>query len=433
MRLVRILLHIGTLGGAILGQEPKQPSAFISEPLNSTLPYWMRFGGEERIRTEYVAGVGFRAIDDRYLLNRLRLNMDVRPLPWLKFSFQAEDARVFGQNTLPALATQKNATDLRLGYVQFGDEGGALSLRAGRQSLDFGEGRLLADPNWSNVGRTLDAARATLRRGLFRVDLFTGASVKIDPTGFDRDTPGQHFHGVYGSLRGLIPNAAVEPYFFWRLEYGLKNESGAVARLDEKTIGLRWAGKLPMRLDYSFEIAGQGGSWAGDSLSAWMGHWLVGRTISDSPHLPRVFAECNRASGDADPRDGRHGTFDPLFPSTHDKYGLTDLFGSSNMMYVRPGFQFDLRRNLSVAAAYNQYWLASARDALYVGGKPLVRSRGDNATHVGQGIDVQSQWTVSRSTQLNIGYGRLFPGEYLRKNTDGHSFSLVFCNFAQRF
>jgi hypothetical protein len=47
-----------------------------------------------------------------------------------------------------------------------------------------------------------------------------------------------------------------------------------------------------MRLDYSFEIAGQSGSWAGDSLSAWMGHGLLGRTLSNSPGLPRVSLEC---------------------------------------------------------------------------------------------------------------------------------------------
>ena len=52
---------MGVLGGEVVGQEP--------------LPYWMRFGGEERARMEYAAGVGFRPINDCYLLNRLRLNL----------------------------------------------------------------------------------------------------------------------------------------------------------------------------------------------------------------------------------------------------------------------------------------------------------------------------------------------------------------------
>jgi hypothetical protein len=65
---------------------------------------------------ENLNGVGFKSVGDLYLLNRLRLNLEVRPLSWVKFTFQAQDARVFGQNTRPAPASQKDAVDLRMGY-----------------------------------------------------------------------------------------------------------------------------------------------------------------------------------------------------------------------------------------------------------------------------------------------------------------------------
>ena len=48
--------------------------------------------------------------------------------------------------------------------------------------------------------------------------MFSAASVKINQTEFDQDTPGEHFDGAYGSLSKLIPRAVVEPYFFWRME-----------------------------------------------------------------------------------------------------------------------------------------------------------------------------------------------------------------------
>jgi hypothetical protein len=423
---------MAAVGTAILGQEPKQASTFVSDSINSGLPPWLRFGAEERVRGEYLQGEAFKAVGNGYLLNRLRLRMDVRTLPWLTFSFQAEDARVSGQNLLPAPATQKDAMDLRLGYVQLGGEEGVALLRVGRQSLDFGEGRLLADPNWSNVGRTFDAARITLRHGLTKLDLFGGAAVKIDPTSFDRAAAGQRFQGAYVTSRELVPNASIEPYLFWRLEPGVKNESGRLGDLDEKVMGLRWAGKLPLRFDYSFEAAVETGSWAGDHIAAWMGHWLVGRTLSDSWRLPRLFFEFNRASGDAAARDGKRGTFDPLFPSTHDKYGLSDLFGSSNIVYLRPGLQVLLRRNLSIGLAYNDYWLASVHDALYVAGKPLLL-RPDAGRHIGQEADVQSQWVLSRTTQVTVGLSRLFPAEYLHRATAGTPYNAAFCNVSQRF
>lgn len=307
-------------------------------------------------------------------------------------------------------------------------------LRAGRQSLDFGDARLVGDPNWSNVGRSFDAARLTLHRGRAKVDLFTGASVKVDPLNFDMPTPGEHFDGGYGSLKGLVPNATVDPYMFWRLEHGYRNEEGKLGNLSEKTMGMRWAGNLPARFDYTVEVAGQFGSWAGDGVRAWMGHWVAGRTLGSSSHRPRIFFEYNRSSGDSDPHNGIHGTFDPLFASPHDKYGLTDLFCSSNIVHLRPGVQYTVRRNVIVYAAYNDFDLASARDGLYVGGKIFARSiNGTAGTHVGQEADFQTQWTPSRLTQLTLGYGRLFPGEFLEHTTAGVPYNILFLNIVQKF
>ena len=430
------VLILGYLGGAILfAQNANRPVATpVSNEINGELPSWLHFSGEERARMENLEGVGFKTVGDLYLLNRLRLRTEVRPLPWIKFNFEAEDSRVFGQNTQPAPASQKEALDLRLGYAEVGSEAGLATLRAGRQDLTFGEGRVLADTNWSNVGRSFDAARLTLRHGRLKVDLFTGVSVKINQVDFDLPTPGAHFHGAYGSLSKLVPNSTIEPYVFWRLEHNCKNESGRMGNQDEKVVGLRWVGKLPLRFDYTAEMVDQVGSNAGDRVRAWAGHWAVGHTLPDPTHRPRVFSELNRASGDANGHDGVHGDFDPLFPSTHDKLGLTDLFTWTNLLHWRSGFEYTIRPPLKVSAAYNSFWLADPRDGLYVGGKAIARSAdGSAGTHIGQQADVQSLWTLPGGTQINVGYGRLFPGEFLRRTTAGVPYHIVFCNIAQRF
>ena len=405
----------------------------MSNEINTGLPSWLRFSGEERARLESIVGENFKPIMDVYLLNRLRLNMQIRALSWLKFNFQAEDSRVFGQNTQPAPASQKDAMDLRLAYVQVGSEEGPATLVAGRQSLTFGEGRLVGDPGWSNVGRSFDGARLTLRHAKLKLDLFSAAWVKIDPVNFDEPMPGEHFDGAYGSLGGLVPNVTIEPYMFWRLEHNYKNEGGTLGNLDEKTVGLRWVGKLPAGLDYGAEFAGQTGSWAGDPIGAYMQHWVLGETLPDARHKPRFFVEYNRASGDDNPKDRYHGTFDPLFPIPHDMFGLTDLMCSSNIVYLRPGFQYTLRPRLTVGVAYDDYWLDSARDGLYIGGKSFVRNaNGTAGTHVGQEADVQGQWAISGATTLNAGYGRLIPGEFLQRTTAGMPYNLFFLGLTQK-
>ena len=430
-----ILIMACAVPAIAFAQDDQSPSMTpVSDAVNSQLPSWLRFSGEERARMEYIVGEGFKPVTDLYLLNRLRLNLEVRAFSGLRFYFQSEDSRVFGQNTLPAPASQKDAMDLRLGYMELGKAEGPLVLRAGRQGLDFGDGRVLADPNWSNVGKSFDAARLTLRKKNYKVDLFSAASVKVDPVNFDEPAPGEHFDGAYGSFSQLLPDTVIEPYVFWRLEHHYKNEEGKPGNLDEKTYGLRWAGKLPRGLDYTSETAMQSGSWAGDRIGAWMGRWVVGETLPGDLHRPRFFIEYNRASGDALAKDGEHGTFDSLFPSSHDKFGLTDLFCASNIIHFRPGFQYRVRRSFTLGTGYDNFWLASARDGLYESGKVVVSSpKGTAGTHIGWEADVQAQWTISLASQLNVGYGRLFPGEFLQRTTSGVPYNILFLGMAQRF
>jgi hypothetical protein len=284
--------------------------------------------------------------------------------------------------------------DLRVGYVQLGNPGDSpVSLQAGRQSLVFGEGRLVADPNWSNTGRTFDGLRVTLSYRKIRLDVFTGASVKVSMDGFDTPTPAEHFDGLYGSIDKVIPNATLEPYLFWRLEHNVKGEVAKTGNLDAKTAGLRWVGKLPLGFDYGLEMAVQRGWQSNEPVSAWAGHWVLGRALADTWHRPRLYAELNRASGDQNPRDGVHGAFDTLFPSSHDKFGVADQFCWTNIVHARAGVQYKVVKSLTLGAAYNSFWLANRRDGVYSGGKVIIASNGSQGNHIGQEADVQAQWS----------------------------------------
>jgi hypothetical protein len=424
---------------ASFGAEPgtKPARALPSGRLNKELPSWLRFSGEERARVEGWTGIGYRKdAGDLFLLNRLRIDLQATPSRWLKFSFQGQDSRVWGGNVKPAPASQKDSLDLRVAHVELGDaEKSPVALRVGRQSLVFGEGRLVADPNWSNTGRTFDAVRATVRHGQIRLDAFAASVVRIKDGEFNQRVDGDNFHGLYGSVGGVVPNATVEPYLFWRLAPRVKGESGAAGKLDSRTAGVRWVGKLPAGFDYGVEVAGQGGWYAGDRIGAWASHFVLGHTFPDPRRRPRVFAEYNHASGDQNPGDGRRGTFDQLYPSPHDKFGLADQFMWSNLRHARGGFEIRVRPSLALLSSYHSFWLASARDGLYAPGAKLVaRSAGGAAgSHVGQEFDAQALWTVGRNTQLDLGYARIFPGLFLRQSIGGVRQNCIFVNLAQRF
>ena len=121
-----------------------------------------------------------------------------------------------------------------------------------------------------------------------------------------------------------------------------------------------------------------------------------------------------------DPQGPRSGTFDQLYATNHDKFGHADLFGWRNIHNLRSLDTLHLAKGLALNFMYDNFWLASARDALYNGqGRPIVRAaRGDAGTHVGQELD----WfaTYSRSGfQFGAGFAHLFAGEFLKKTTPG--------------
>ena len=316
---------------------------------------------------------------------------------------------------------------------------GLFALRAGRQEINFGDQRLVGSSNWTNTARTFDAVRGmanlVLPHAAVRLDIFAASVVNVVDDTWDHHQQGNNFHGIHAEVTKLVPGASIEPFVYWKLQPGLKNEAGAVAKLDEKIPGIRWVGTFSEGFDYQLEIATETGSLGTDKVRAWAGHWVIGHTTSSVRLKPRVWAEYNFASGDANAKDGTRGTFDQLYPTAHDKYGLADQVGWKNLKDVRVGVETKPAKNLTATLEYNDWHLASAFDALYnTSSTAIARSAtGTAGTHVGQELDVVGSWTITPAFQAGAGLGHIFPGEFLKKASPGNAYTFPYVMFMYRF
>ncbi len=418
-------------------QQPQPAEQSISDRLNSHLPAWLRFSGEVRFRSAGILGDFYRDSDDSYMLTRLRLNMELKPTSWLKFYFQGQDAHIVGASqtsSLPPL--QQDAMDLRLAYLELGDlKKGAFQLRVGRQELAFGEERLVGPANWLNTPRSFDGAMGSIRATGFRLDAFAASVVKIHDGQFNENTPGNYIYGFYSGFSKLIPRATLEPYFFWRRQSGLITETKRPGAADFGTLGLRWAGKLARNTDYDLDMARQAGSLGTDTIAAWAGHWRAGYTIARVGFKPRFVAEYNYASGDHNGSDGRRGTFDQLFPSGHDLYGLTDQVGWKNIHHVRAGIEAKPAAKWMLSTKESLYWLADPHDALYNAASIAVaKSPGGTAgRYVGQELDFTASYKFNPRTAFSGGFGHLFPGKFLNALTPGLGYSYPYAAMTYTF
>jgi hypothetical protein len=241
---------------------------------------------------------------------------------------------------------------------------------------------------------------------------------------FDRSGTGNRFAGAYVTTPALVPDGSVEPYVFFRRDTNLVGETGVTGDLQQTTVGIRLAGALPARLDYNVEMAIQRGSLGADDVEAWAGHWQLRHAIAGT-RSARVTGEYNVASGDENPTDGVRGTFDQLYPTPHDKYGLADQIGWKNVHHVRAGLELAPIAGLPIAANYHSWWIVEPRDAIYnVGNAPVARIiAGAADRHVGQEIDVQVSRALIPQVQVGAGYAHIFTGAFLKQATPGASYS----------
>ena len=421
---------------------PGAPAAGRPAPLpnrlNTVLPSWLRLRGEYRARMEGLDNAGFVAgRDDLFWLGRVRVNATVTPKRWLGFQVQIQDARVAKKDVGSVAAPFTAALDVRTAFADLGAANSRMGFRLGRQELAFGEQRLVGHLNWANAARTFDAGRATIRSRKGSVDLFAASVVRIMPGEWDKSGNGNRFYGAYGSTTALVPRGTVEPYLFHRRDRNVLGETGVRATLQQTTAGGRWVGTMPGRVEYGVEAAHQSGSVGPDTISAWASHLQL-KTPAFGPAL-RVTGEYNYATGDSDRTDGTRGTFDQLYPTPHDKYGLADQVGWRNIHHVRAGVEIGRLRGLPISANYHSWWLASPTDALYLAsGAELARiPTGAPDSHVGQELDLQITRALTPQLQLAAGYAYIRPGAFLKAATPGASYStpfmmLTYVFFAER-
>jgi hypothetical protein len=430
----------------VAGDDSKLDTDTVNEPTSSdnsnggssrfSMPSWIRFGGELRGRFEDPSNIGWVAgTGDAYYLNRFRLSVLVKPLPWLRFYAQTQDARA-GSYPGSQPNTVYNPFDIRQAYVALGSEGkNGFALKVGRQDITLGSGRLISPSGWLNANRSFDAFVGSYNGDAMKVDVIDASTVLIDPTRLDRHKPGDRVMGGYFTFGKILPGMSIEPYVLVHRNIAIASETGVLGNATVPTGGFRVIGKAPMRFDYSAEFAQQWGYYSSDRVSANAGFYSAGWRVNDSTYKPHFSLQYAHASGDGSAKDGTRHTFDQIYPyGTHDMFGLADQMGWKNMRNARAGFDVMATRKLKVMAYFEEMYLANTQDGLYnSSGTRTILNRKATSRHVGSEPDIEAWYTWSKYLSFGAGLGRLFPGEYLKESTKVNGYVYPFLSWTASF
>ena len=337
--------------------------------------------------------------------------------------------------------------DLHQAFVTIGNHKEfPLSLKVGRQELSYGDERLVGAFNWNNIGRVFDAAKLRWQNQYFAADFFIGRVIIPDDNNFNMPNDYDWLSGVYLSSR-LIPKQTTEVYLLARnvsagsptvIGENLPPLLNGPPPRDIYTLGLRvksnpadWAG-----WDYTAELMGQYGHFNDPALpsgSRSLEHLAYalfvggGYTFTETRYTPRIGIEYNLGSGDSDPLDDKHETFENLFPTNHKFYGYMDLFSLQNIHNVRLTTSMKPSPRLTLQADYPAFWLYQTSDNMYAvngarrGGIGATAGTGyginpNYDSYVGSEIDFVATFAVSPHATLEAGYGHFFVGDYVEQS-----------------
>lgn len=436
------------------------PSAATNAPSSGLLNDWLRtqspefnawdLGGQLRARFEYKeffavpneSAAEFQRLGNpgnAYVLLRERVHVGYTPSRWFTVYAEMQDAGAYNDERRPS--PDNDHYMLRQARLTLGNaQEFPLTLQGGRQEMIYGDQRLIGTADWLNIGRTFDAVKLRYTTRDYWVDGFLSQPVIGDKHEFDESDDHDRFAGIYASTKTMIPVQETQLYFLSRNVSGGRSPTEQNDKLyplasarDIYTIGAR-VKSLPGALngwDYEAEMAGQFGRFKFSDTSpslrqeAFAAHAAAGYTWTKEPLSPRLGLEYNFATGDSNPNDNVHGTFDNLFPSNHGLYGVMDFFSLQNVHDLRLAMSVKPIKNLSVKLDLHGFWLADTHDYFYqVNGAPRKSGGyGINAaanSNVGGELDLVAAYAITPYSSAQAGYGHFFVGDYIKSSISGN-------------
>lgn len=288
-------------------------------------------------------------------------------------------------------------------YQLYFDLGKVLKFRLGRQSIQYGDSRIIADPPWSNVGRSFDGVRMMWTGKKHQCDLF--ALELVTPNGMAPAKP-SYLLGNYNTFN-LSKDNVLDVYYILKsqLNAGYNNGDYNVG-----SIGTRIKGKMN-NLGYYAEIISQLGS-NGNKTQSSLGYFFRLDYQLKMNWSPKFTIGRDFASGTAEPAGNTCNTYDPIYASAHKYYGYMDLVGMKNMKDLIFSLELKPSPNFTLSIDHHNFQLDKPKDAWYTttGTVFLSDPTGGWGTSIGTELDVVATLANKQNTAiLEAGYGHFIP------------------------
>jgi Alginate export len=401
------------------------PVKYISFGDNPQL--YLSLGFEYRIEYEYFDNWMFGAgpqDHNGYVMNRAMPHFDFHGgrhfRLFSEFEFDFEDGRKGG----PRPQIDEDRGDVHQAFIEIGSHVSSshgISLRAGRQEVVLGSGRLFDNNEGPNVKLSFDGFRFIIETAQVRLDLLAMKPVENN-LGFFADVP-NHAQTVWGSYltvpAPIVSRGLADIYYIGLDTKSATYNRGAAHEL-RHTVGARVFRPAGKGWDYNWEPNYQWGSFGNASIRAWSVSTETGFTFARVRFHPRPLLRADVYSGDGNPANQSLGTFNPLFPrGAYFSPKMVPTLGPQNLIDLHPVIQFQLRTNVTGAFAWDWYWRESAHDGIYAFGSGVLidPASASHARDLGNQGDLEIRWAPVEHVVLAFNLAGFRPGTFFNTLT----------------
>jgi len=431
------------------------PGAVIADAAEEKLT----FGADIRLRYEFLNNFnqlyygdepGRGAGNDGFLLGRLRFGFDYRPSSKVHLAFWMQHSDAW-DNSLADGAFYNKKFDLEHNpnkdrwelwdsYLEIKEVLDLpLAIKGGRQRIFYADNRVFGPGEWGNSGRWIwDAVKLSWNfKGGF-VDAYYGRTQLHEPNEFSLNhRHGFESAGVYShfTLPEKFFKITLEPFFMTKKDNHnrYKGEDLRMGYLDSYYCGLKACGKDIKGVDYDFTFITQNGDSAHDDIKAYGYHLLVAYNFKEINLKPVISVEYSFASGDSNPHDGDHETFDGAFGARDKMYGRMNFFYWQNIKDAQINLEIRPREWIYIKAEFHKFRLAEREDAWYLNAGQYRDKSGISGDEVGRELDILATIDLSPKNQIQVGLGRFWPDEFAKKQASHKQSDWAFCQWTHKF
>jgi hypothetical protein len=316
--------------------------------------------------------------------------------------------------------------DFQAGFLELGAASGSnsISLRVGRQELEYGSGRLIDVREGPNVRLSFDGFMVKSKVSAWQIDGFA-VRPDLDKPGFFDNAPNHAvgFWGVYATR--LLPHKNSLEVYYLGLDRKQATFERGTAEEVRHSLGARFSRPLATEKagwDFDYEALWQFGTFGSANIEAWTAASETGYRIPTIPLKPRFSAKADISSGD-NPNSKTLGTFNPLFPKGN-YFGVLATTGPGpiNFIDIHPRVETALPHDVSVSFDWIVQWRENVNDGVYAVPGFLIRAAdGSRARFVGDRPGTEVRWQANRHLWFQADYGIFYAGRFLKETQPGRN------------